>query len=149
MTATDPPARPSRAKRHPLSRLTIGQRLALLTGLAGAVLAIAAAIGARGGLALATLAGFVAIGIIGLVPGELSGARRSGADERHRLMEFEAMAWSGFVLRPVILIGAAIELYRGTPGPFVLIGAIGSLNARVGSSTSPLPTSRRRYNRRR
>lgn len=41
-------------------------------------------------------------------------------------MQYEAIAWSGYLLRPVILIGAVIELYRGSPGPFVFLGVVGT-----------------------
>ena len=132
MTESDPHPRASRAAQHPLQRLTVGQRFAVLTAQAGGLLAVAAAVGGHGRLALAFLGVFLAIGLVGLVPGELSGIRRADADERQRRMQYEAIAWSGYLIRPVIVIGALIELYRGTPGPFVLIGAMGSL-AEIGA----------------
>jgi hypothetical protein len=110
----------------------VGQRFAVLTAQGGVVLAASAAIGGYASLAVAILGAFVAIGAIGLWPGELSRVRRSEADERQRLMQYEAIAWSGYLIRPVILVGAVVELYRGTPGPFVLMGLVGSL-AEVGA----------------
>ncbi len=130
MTESD--SRPDATSAHPLSRLTVGQRFAVLTTQAGLILAVAAAVGGRGALAVGIAGLFVAIALVGLVPGELAGVRGADADERQRLMRFESIAWSGYLIRPVILVGATVELYRGTPGPFVLIGALGSL-AEIGA----------------
>lgn len=126
------PRRSTRAERHPLNRVTVGQRFAVLTAQGGALLAVAAVAGGHGLLAGASFAGFAALALVGLVPGELSGVRRADADERQRRMQHEAIAWSGYLIRPVVVIGAAIELYRGTPGPFVLIAVLGSL-AEIGA----------------
>lgn len=42
-------------------------------------------------------------------------------------MIFESVAISDYLIRPVTFIGAVVEAYRGTPGPFVLIAGLGSI----------------------
>lgn len=112
--------------------LTVGRRFAFLTVFSGGVVAVAALVGGHAVVAVAIAVGFALIAAIGLAPGELASARRDAADERQRSMLFESIAWSGFLVRPVIFIGAVVEAYRGTPGPFILIGVLGSVTEVVG-----------------
>jgi hypothetical protein len=111
----------------PTARLTVGRRFFVLMLTSGLMLAAAAAIGGEVRLAAALLVGFALIGAAGLLPGELSAARFDRADERQRLMLFESIAVSDYLTRPVLLVGAAWEVSRGNPGPFLLIGVVGSI----------------------
>lgn len=110
----------------------VGQRFAILTTMAGGLVSAAAVAGGRIALALAIFVGFGLIGLLGLVPGELSRARKDLADERQRSMIFESIAVSDYIVRPVILVGAVVEAYRGTPGPFTLIAGLKSI-AEIGA----------------
>lgn len=117
--------------------LTVGKRFAFLTVLGGGLVAAAAFAGGHLGVGVVLAVGFALIAAMGLAPGELSGLRRNQADERQRTMLFESVAWSGYLVRPVIFIGAVVEAFRGTPGPFVLIAALTSVVEVVGVLALP------------
>ena len=115
-----------------IGALTAGRRFAVLTVISAVLIATAALLGGQAMVAAAALVGFGAIGLLGLVPGELSDLRRGAADERQQLMIVESFAISGYVIRPAIFVGVLVEGYRGHPGPFMGIAAVASI-AEIGA----------------
>jgi hypothetical protein len=82
----------------------------------------------RGDLGMAAFA-FVLLSGFGAVlayaPTEWAVSQTEDADERQRALNDEAMRWAYLTVVCVTAVGFGFEIWRGDPGPFTLIGAVG------------------------
>jgi hypothetical protein len=84
--------------------------------------------GVRGDLAFAAFAlGLMSVfgAVLAFAPTEWAVSQSGEADERQRALNDEAVRCAYGVVVVVAVVGAGVELWRGDPGPFTLISAVG------------------------
>src|SRR5438309_5383783 len=84
---------------------------------AGVLAFLVAALGGHVRLGVIAFIVLTAIGLLALVPNELTTVSLAQADERQQRMFFEALFASDYVVRAVVMLGLMTEMYRGDVWP--------------------------------
>lgn len=120
-----------------MRELTNGRRFAVTAAVAAILAFGAGAAGghARKGLWVGVL--LAAVGLLGLVPGELHAIRRPEADERQRELLLVSLVASDQIVRAVAVVGVLVEVHRGQPGAFVLMAVVGAAAEALATLVTP------------